>query len=653
MTKSISNNIAQISDPHIGLLERAYQPMIFAALTSVIVGSLVYYTLSPDRTLNHLELWFGLLMFAALSRLIVAVWYKFGARDILQFSVLWYVATFLNAGAWASAPLLIWPESAPHQSFLALVLAGMSGGTIGTLSAMPVAVPLYVTTCMTPLLWRLSVAHTETSNSMLVLGMVYVLWVVLAGLRAHRLVRESVVVSNQRERAEQTVEHQARYDDLTDLPNRRLFLERLQEALDSSKRDGEYGMLMFIDLDNFKRINDSLGHQAGDELLNWVATRLRLRLRDSHTIARLGGDEFAVVIPSVASGLDKSLLQAEKIADSLRRAIASPIVAGGYEMQVSASVGIVSFPRGEEDALDLLKHADSAMYAAKRAGRNCSRVFNQAMDEKSRHRIKTELAIRNALERREFVTFYQPQVDQQGRVFGLEALVRWRRNGADLVGPSEFLSIAEDSGLMKGIQEQVLEDVMKDIHRVTSISDEISVSVNVGVNEFYRPGFSENIINLLNESGVAPHKLCIEITESMAMQQLNTVINVMNELREFGVRFAIDDFGTGYSSLVHLKTLPIDTLKIDRSFISDIKEGTTDAEIVKAIIAMTNQMGIRTIAEGVESQEVADYLYENECYYHQGWVHGKAEPLENLFSMALPHQPSAPLSPQQGAGLIH
>ena len=652
MTKSILPNIDTFSEIQSGLLERAYQPIIFAAITSMVVGALVYYTLRQDQTLTQLGFWFVLLLLAAMGRLVAGIWYRAGERDIALFSVLWYVVTLYSAMAWASAPFLIWPESAAHQSFLALVLAGMSGGTIGTLAAMPMAVPLYVTTCMTPLLWRLSSHHTETSNAMLMLGMVYVIWVTVAGIRTHRTVKEGVVSSNERQKAERTIEHQALYDDLTDLPNRRLFLDRLQQALSGAKRNAEYGALMFIDLDNFKRINDSLGHQAGDELLNWVATRLQLRLRDSDTVARLGGDEFAAVVPSLGGSLDKSLIQAEKLADSLRQAISTPIVAGGYEMQVTASIGIVSFPRGEEDALELLKHADSAMYAAKRAGRNCSRIFSQAMDEKTRHRLKTEIAIRNGLEREEFVTYYQPQVDEHGKVFGLEALVRWHRNGEDLLEPAEFLGIAEDSGLIKGIQAQVLKTVIKDLQRLATISDEITVSVNVGANEFYRPGFSENIINLLNDSGVAPNKLCIEITESMAMQQLNTVVSVMNELREIGVRFAIDDFGTGYSSLVHLKTLPIDTLKIDRSFISEIKEGSTDAEIVKAIIAMTKQMGIRTIAEGVESKEVAEYLWENDCSFHQGWVYGKAEPLEDLFSATLPRQLALPEEPKLGISAV-
>ena len=553
-----------------------------------------------------------------------------------MFSGVWYVVTFYSATAWGSAAFLIWPESSAHQSFLALVLAGMSGGTIGTLAAMPMAVPLYVTISMTPLLWRLSIANTETSDAMLTLGMVYVLWVTIVGIRTHRAVKQSVVSLQEREKAEHTIEHQALYDDLTDLPNRRLFLDRLRQALSSSKRRGEYGALLFIDLDNFKRVNDSFGHQAGDELLVWIAKRLQLRLRDSDTVARLGGDEFAIVLPVLSIGLDKSINQAEAIADSLRHAIATPITADGYEMQVTGSIGIVSFPRGEEDVVELLKHADSAMYAAKRAGRNCSRVFNQALDDKTRYRIKTELGIRSALKRREFETFYQPQVDERGRVFGLEALVRWRRNEVDLVEPEEFLPIAEDSGLMRGIQQQVLETVVNDIQHISTISDSISVSINVGANEFYRSGFAANVTSLLNAAGVAPHKLCIEITESMAMQQLNTMVCVMNELRESGVRFAIDDFGTGYSSLVHLKMLPIDTLKIDRSFVSGIKDGSTDAEIVKAIIAMTRQIGIRTIAEGVETQEEADYLNKNGCQYHQGWLYGKAAPLNDLLASVLP-----------------
>ncbi|MEM7467066.1 MAG: EAL domain-containing protein [Pseudomonadota bacterium] len=613
-----------------GLIGAAYHSTTFAGIASIIAGGLVYSTLSKDPRLTHLSLWYTVLVAIAIVRICTGIYYRFSNGNTLVLGIAWYSVTLITAAAWGGAALIVWPQSPQLQSFLALVLACMAGGSIRTLASMPLAVPLYITICMTPLLWRLSVAYTETSEAMLLLGMFYVVWMSICGIRVFATERDSVMTVVARERAERTVEYQAMYDDLTSLPNRRLFLDRLQVAVNTSRRSADYGALLFIDLDNFKLINDSLGHQAGDELLSSVATRLQLRLRESDTAARLGGDEFAVIIPALGGELDKSLVHAEKIADALREDIARPIVAADHEMQVTASIGIATFPRVDENSLEVLKHADAAMYEAKRAGRNCSRIFNQAMDERTRHRLKTEIAIRGGLDRGEFQTYYQPQVDKKGNVIGLEALARWHRSATEVLEPGSFLSVAEESGLIRGIQQQVFQSVVRDMDRIRTISDDIVVSVNVSASEFYRPGFSDVIRQQLTEAGIDPSKLCIEITESMAMQQLNTVVNVMNDLRDFGIRFAIDDFGTGYSSLVHLKTLPIDTLKIDQSFITNIQDNSTDAEIVKAIIAMTDQIGIRTIAEGVETQSIADYLFENGCFYHQGWVYGKAEPLENL-----------------------
>ena len=618
-----------------GVVALAYKPMIFAGITSLLVGTLVYHTFLPYEDLPQLDLWYYLLLFAAVSRALAAIWYRLADENLPLFIVVWYVVTAFSALAWASAPILIWPEVPLGQSFLVLVLVGMSGGTLSTLSAMPFAVPFYMTACMTPLLWRLSTHHTEISLSLLALGIVWVIWIVIAGIRAHRTVRDNVITGEQKEKAERRMLHQAYYDELTELPNRRLFLDRLELAINLSRRHETYGALLFIDLDNFKRVNDSLGHQAGDELLSWVASRLQMRLRDTDTAARLGGDEFAVILPSLSNHLDKAIQQAERIAESLNQSIARPIFAGGYEMHVEASIGVASFPRLEEHSLEVLRHADAAMYEAKKAGRNCVRIFNDAIGKRSRKRINTESEIRSALDRDEFVTYYQPQVNETGEVFGLEALVRWNRRGERLLGPEHFLGVAEDSGLIREIQERVFESVFSDMSAPRNLPDNISISVNVSAGEFYREGFSTNIKQMVSAAGFSANRLCIEITESMAMRQVDTVVEVMKDLRDFGVRFAIDDFGTGYSSLAHLKALPVDTLKIDRSFITDIKEGSSDAKIVKAIIAMTNQMGIRTIAEGVENHEVAEYLRKNDCVYHQGWAYGKAEPLENLF----PFQP--------------
>jgi diguanylate cyclase (GGDEF)-like protein/PAS domain S-box-containing protein len=427
----------------------------------------------------------------------------------------------------------------------------------------------------------------------------------------------------ERKRAEETIRHLAYHDGLTDLPNRALFNDRLTTALAQVARGGRAIAALLIDLDNFKLVNDSVGHDQGDQLLRAIASDLGKLMREGDTLARVGGDEFSVLIRGAKRSED-----VVNLAQRVLRCIAQPRVLGGREFRVTGSAGIAVYPADGEDAEGLMHSTDLAMYRAKALGRNNCQLFNETMNAEVRDRIALEEELRRALDRGEFVLHYQPIVEvESGRITSAEALIRWEHPERGLVPPLEFIPFAEETGLILPIGEWVLRTACAQGRRWQDAGLSIDrVAVNVSVLQFRRPDFVETVRRILAETGLEPSRLELEITESIAMEDAKWSQQSLGALNAMGIRITIDDFGTGHSSLAYLKAFPIRTLKIDRTFIRDVTTDADDDAIAITIIGLAHTLGFSAIAEGVETEEQMAFLREHRCDEFQGFLFARPGP---------------------------
>ena len=422
---------------------------------------------------------------------------------------------------------------------------------------------------------------------------------------------------------EQRVHHVAQHDVLTGLPNRSLLQDRLGQAVAYATRSGHQVWVMLIDLDRFKFVNDSMGHKAGDVLLMTVAARLRSSLRDTDTVARLSGDEFVVILSEHSDQpLTPDIVQ--RVMDS----VAQPVILGTKEFFVTCSIGVAAFPSDGTPAENLIEHADIAMYRAKKLGRNNFQFYTPAMNEESLERVRIESALRNALERNEFVLHYQPQVDlQTGRIVGMEALIRWKHPELGMVPPSRFVGIAEDTGLIVPIGAWVMRTACAQNKAWQDAGlGKLRVAVNLSARQFSAADLLPGIEAVLNDTGLDPSCLELELTESLFMSDVTPAVELLHRMKSLGVNLSIDDFGTGYSSFSYLSRFPIDVLKIDRSFVNDITHDANDAAIVASIIALAHNLRLSVIAEGVETAEQLDYLRHQGCDEMQGYYFSKPLP---------------------------
>jgi diguanylate cyclase (GGDEF)-like protein len=432
-------------------------------------------------------------------------------------------------------------------------------------------------------------------------------------------------------RYRERLEHMAQHDALTGLPNRALLQDRLDQAILRSRRSGTPVTVVYLDLDHFKDVNDTLGHRQGDELLRTVAARMAESMRASDIVARLGGDEFVIVLldlPGAAEGITPSL-------ERLRAALAQPLQLGDRAIQVTASMGIATFPQDGASADELLMHADAAMYAAKAEGRNGYRFFTGELNARVRRKVELQEGLAHAIERGELGVLYQPQVDlATGRPVGVEALVRWQHPERGLLAPGQFIDFAEDSGHIVALGQWVLRTACRQNAHWQSLGlPPIVVGVNVSAKQFRQADWVRQVEEALRESGLAPRYLELELTESVLMRQPERAIRTLEELAAMGVRLSIDDFGTGYSSLSALRQFPVHTLKIDRCFIADVLSDAGNQSITRAMIALGHRLDMRVLAEGVETQEQLAFLVGNDCDLMQGRLFSPAIDADQVTAM--------------------
>lgn len=438
-------------------------------------------------------------------------------------------------------------------------------------------------------------------------------------------------------RAEDEIRRLAFYDSLTRLPNRQLLLDRLQQALIGCRRNHRHAALLFIDLDNFKQLNDTLGHDMGDRLLVNVAKRLRSCVRSRDTVARLGGDEFIILLEDLAAQREAATDQIRRVADKVMEALNHPYPLGGIEHHSTPSIGIALFNEHDHTSVEeQLKHADLAMYQAKAAGRNTVCFFDPVSQAQLESRSTLESELRTALRDDHLLLYYQPQVDRNGRIVGAEALVRWQHPLQGLIEPGEFIGLAEETGLVHPLGLRVLEiacDRLADWRGQPGF-DQLTLAVNVSARQFRHQGFVQQIRSLVERRGIDPSRLKLELTESLLLHDIEETASRMESLRAIGVRFSLDDFGTGYSSLAYLKSLPLEQLKIDRSFVRDLLTDPNDAAIVRAIIVMGHSLGLAIVAEGVETPEQWRMLLREGCDIGQGYHFSLPLPESGLTALA-------------------
>lgn len=436
-------------------------------------------------------------------------------------------------------------------------------------------------------------------------------------------------VSDARQMA-QRMTYLAEHDYLTDLPNRLLLTDRITQAISAAKRRQSKLAILFCDIDHFKRVNDTLGHEVGDQLLKVLCQRLQLCIRASDTLSRLGGDEFVVLLPE----LNDDAVPAE-IAQKILTVLKDPVNIAGHELFITASIGIAVYPDDGQSEDVLTRHADAAMYHAKNSGRNNYQFFTHEMSERVAAQLMLENSLQKAISNNELHLFYQPKVSiSTGKIIGAEALIRWMHPQWGMMMPDRFIKVAEESGLIKGIGLWVLREACTQNKKWQAAGlPEIPIAINVSVVELHHANFMQEVVKVLLQTGLHPHHLELEVTESVAIQSEVTVIQDLNKLKEMGVRLSVDDFGTGYSSLSYLKLLPVNTIKIDKSFIRDIQVDANDAAIVNAIIKMSQSLGLTVIAEGVETEAQLAFLKSHNCDEMQGYLFSRPLPADEFAAL--------------------
>jgi diguanylate cyclase (GGDEF)-like protein len=621
-----------------------YYHSLSVSVVAIVVNSLLlaYLLWTPENSTVVLS-WCGITLVIAAFRISSIV--RFRRQDEHRResrSRGWYVemlvGSVLSGVTWGLVGYLLFDvNNSLSQSLLAFIIAGMCAGSIVSLSTFVEASSAFLCLSLLPFTARLFMVGTQETRIMAAIAILYLVMMVIFARRVNATVINGLEMTYLRSQAEDTIERQALYDELTGLPNRRLLQDRLSQAIARARRRNSAAALMFFDLDYFKRVNDSLGHVVGDQLLREIANRVSALLRDEDTAARIGGDEFVALLTDIEGTPDKVISMVRRRGEELRLALAEPVHVNGNELHVSASIGVSLLPGDTDNADDLLKHADTAMYRAKDEGRNTLRFFVRDMENEIAQRMTLERQLRAALARTDELKLYlQPQYDKDRAICGAECLLRWERDGA-FIAPGLFIPVAEDSGLIYQLGNWVVEEACRVAAQLIDLvaDREFSLAFNVSPRQFRKSDFVDKVLKAVDNYALPRGLMELELTEGLLIDNVEDAIAKMLCLREAGLRFSIDDFGTGYSSLRYLKSLPLDTLKVDQSFVSDVLANPGDASIVRAIISMAHTLELNVIAEGVETEDVHEFLVTEGCERFQGYLFSRPVPLAEFRELLL------------------
>jgi diguanylate cyclase (GGDEF)-like protein len=598
-----------------------------ASLTAITINAviivIIQWTVIDSWVLQG---WFAAMLGLSLYRFYIYRTYQ--ARKSTEGSLkIWYthaIASAMVSGFfWGSTAFLLVPlgEQSLHQTIIIASLIGMAAGGVVNQAALLPASLGFMSFVIVPLIVRLFTMDGPANIGLGFMLCIYILVLGSGAIRINRSLSDSLAMNIRQRHTRKIIEHLAYHDALTDLPNRRLLTERLSKDIARSLHHKHIGALIYLDLDNFKTLNDSMGHQQGDELLKQLALRLNSCLSEEDTATRLGGDEFVLLMPELANRESEAVKLAELTIQKVQDTLARPFLLKDREFHISASIGVALFPLHGENADDLLKRADFAMYQAKSIGRNTMSLYNPNMQEQANLLMSLEQGLRNALINDDLILHYQPLIDIDGEVIGGEALVRWHHPKDGLVAPDNFIEHAEQSGLIIELGKQVLEKVCQHLNRLREsglLNDHFKVSINVSPLQFADRNFVNDLKTTIDRYGIEAKYIQLEITENALLPDWKSTVVKLEQLRDVNFTLAIDDFGSGQSSLAYIKKLPVDLIKIDRILVKDITREKTDAIIVEGTINMVRKLGLKVVAEGVEEQSTFELLKTYACDIVQG-----------------------------------
>lgn len=634
--QKIKNNVidiplalnAEIADLLYGSNSRA---LLAAAIVAAALVVVQHDYIAPVNLL----IWLASFMFAySLRSVLVAKYYKSHPinQDVNKWLSRFRFCSCLCGLSWGMAGVLLFPEfDFPHQAFLIFALVGIAGGGVIVYSIDILCSNLFIGGLLIPTTSQLIISGSEFTIATAILFTVFTIYITVAGRVMAKSLRDNIQLRISAGHDNERVHKLAHYDVLTNLPNRRLLSHHLHQTFIDSQQSQSYGALLFLDLDDFKNINDLRGHNAGDQLLQQVAERLQQSLQDRAFVARVGGDEFVIVMSDIGQDNQEAHALSQAFSEDMMQVIGKPFQLDGFNYHSTPSIGICVFFGDEYDEVEVLRRADIAMYQAKRLGRkNTLQFYDESQNPALQLRAAMENDLRVALQDQQFSLLYQLQVDQDQNQLGAEILLRWNHPALGFVSPDDFIPIAEETGEIISIGSWVLMQACTQLKlwEKDPAKEHLKLSVNVSALQFNQPDFTDNLINYIQSSGCNPSLLKIELTESLILQNIGNVINKMQRLKEEGISFSLDDFGTGHSSLSVLKRLPIDELKIDQSFVGDLEENSDDQFIAQTIISMGKNLGLNVIAEGVETEGQKNLLHQYGCHTYQGYLFGKPLPLE-------------------------
>jgi len=614
-----------------------------------LLGAIVYaFVLAVLGFITPLDDDYPVIYFAALVVMVVAGLARFAllqafdtlyTRGSRQWNLGNAIAIAVTAATWGGiAGLSVYEYGVAWTSMLMIVItAGLSAGALSSMAMRLPLLWLYLVLMFAPSLIASFTLSAPHSIGLVFVFLSYLAYHMVQGRNMNRDYWEALINTMRLDAHARQQLHDLTYHDLmTGLPNRALFSDRLHQAVLDARRAERLVGVITLNLDRFMNINDTLGHEAGDELLRQVARILKNTLRDADTLSRLGADNFAVVLPNQTQARDLA-----KVAQKMSDALAQPLNLRGLDLFLTASMGIAVYPRDGLDTEQLLRNAEAATARVKTQGGNGYQFYEAEMNAQAMERLTMEVRLRRALERKEFVLHYQPKIALgSGHICGVEALLRWQPSTGELVPPDQFIPLLEDTGLIVPVGEWVLRTACADARRwMESGIRDVSIAVNLSVRQFRDPGLAELIESTLQENNLTPDQIELEITESLLMDSSTYVRDTLSRLEAMRLSLAIDDFGTGYSSLGYLKRLPIRTLKIDRTFVKDATTVPADAELIQAIIALAHRLNLRVVAEGVETGELAHFLANNHCDEMQGYYFSKPLPFDSMTPLLAREQP--------------